>query len=156
MHSCIVCCISRRLEGPMFNLPNDRSARSSKKNTQREVLQTLRLAGAVIPQTPGGDREPCFVSVQLRRHSPPRILRYHANDPEEPQGGVIDETNLYPDLAVPLKGYNPSTAENPHWVNLLHTLEAKPFDSATYDRTNVPRYAIDGKLQGVLSVPGRT
>ena len=80
----------------MFNLPNDRSGLGVQKNTHNEkyckrsasleqsfLKPLVETANPVLSRSNFDDTPP-----------PPRILRYHANDPEEPQGGVIDETKF--------------------------------------------------------------
>ena len=95
--------------------------------------------------------------------------RYHVNDPKRLRGGVINWTNLSPDLVVlhkdcshsednKAKGTEPKDTEDSdtkfkspkpsgrfHWANALHILEVKPYDSAICDGTTIPRLIVDGK-----------
>jgi hypothetical protein len=71
--------------------------------------------------------------------------RYHVNHPRRPQGGVMDKSGLSPDLITLHKLCLPPEEGRPHWANLLHILEVKPFDNSICDATHMPRLIVDGR-----------
>ena len=81
---------------------------------------------------------------------------YHTNDPKKLRGGVINLSNLSPDITVLHKDCHPSE-RNLHWANPLHILEVKPYDDAICDGLDVPRMLAKGKaVWCALSVFGRS
>ena len=69
---------------------------------------------------------------------------YHTNNPKKLRGGVINLSNLSPDIVVLHKDCRPSE-RNLHWANPLHILEVKPYDNAICDGLGVPRMLGEGK-----------
>ena len=77
--------------------------------------------------------------------TPPVVPQYyHANDPKRLRGGVINVSNLSPDIVVLHKDCRPSE-RNLHWANPLHILEVKPYDSAICDGSDILRLVVKGK-----------
>ena len=69
---------------------------------------------------------------------------YHTSDPKRLRGGVINMSNLSPDI-VALREYCRPSERNLHWANPLHILEVKSYDSAICDGSDVPRLVVKGK-----------
>jgi hypothetical protein len=80
---------------------------------------------------------------------------YHVNDRGKLQGGVINNSDLSPDLVVLHKRCQATEERQTtgelrppkeiHWANALHVLEVKSHNTAICDGKRIPRLIIDSK-----------
>jgi hypothetical protein len=80
---------------------------------------------------------------------------YHVNDRGKLQGGVINNSDLSPDLVVLHKRCQATEERQTtgelrppkeiHWANALHVLEIKSRNTAICDGERIPRLIIDSK-----------
>ena len=136
-------------EDPDFNNHHDKYCGKCNDSEALEdsfyspLMETANAALGVLSRLTFGD-----ISTGVPQY-------YHVNDPKKLRGGVINKSNLSPDIVVLHKDCRPSI-ENLHWANPLHILEVKPYDNAICDGLDVPRLVVGGKAAWcALSVFGR-